>query len=517
MDKQKYEKRMNKKIFRNTIMLYIRQIIIILVNLYTVRVVFNALGAEDYGIYGVVGGVVSLFSFLSGTMASATQRSFSIALGESDELKLKKTFSINIVIYLGIIIIAVLLLETIGVWFINNRLNVPSNREMASEILFQFSIFTFISSILISPYVAIIIAHEDMKLYAYFSIIESGQKLFVAYLINWFKGDSLIFYGFLLLLVGIMNIGIYMIACHRRYEECQFKKIYWDRILFHETLNYTGWELFGQLTTVGRSQAVTILINQTFNPIVVSARSIAVSVSNYINIFSNNFNTGLYPPIIKSYAANDRKRMFALVNIGSKLAFFLVWVFALPLMLRMDFVLTVWLNNPPDSAVLFTRLALIEVLISSVTLPITTAVRAPGKMKEYELSLGSIQILIFFTDVILLSFGNFPAATVFVVAAFGNILMFFTRLILVKKMIDFPVIIYFKEVAVPLLLEIIFSGILIIFVDFLINEGFIGFILFCLISIFTSAAVMFFVGLTKDEKGMVKTLVNKKFMQFLKR
>ncbi len=362
-----------RRIARNTLMLYFRQILIMLVSMYTVRVVLSVLGAEDYG---VVGGIVTFFSFLSTTMASATQRFFSFALGKNDAERLRQSFCVNLAIYALIAVLAAVLLETVGVWFVRNKLVVPDYRFAAASRLFQFSVLSFLASIVTSPFMAIVIAHEDMQLYALISIAEAVLKLGMVYLLQIIAADKLVLYGILLFAVQILVALSYLCICTKKYAECQFKKLYWSKSLFKETVDYTTWSLFGAFTSVGRNQAVTVLLNQFFNPVVIAARTIAVTVSGQVNVFSANFNTSLYPSIVKEYAAGRSEAMFSLIFNGSKMTFFLMWVFALPLWLHMDYVLTLWLKNPPENAILFTRLALLESLINASALPLMTAARA---------------------------------------------------------------------------------------------------------------------------------------------
>lgn len=487
-------------------MLYFRQILILLVSLYTVRVVLNALGVEDYGIYNVVGGIVSFFSFLSGTMASATQRFFSFALGQNDFERLKKTFTVNWFIYGAIAIIALILLETVGLWFVNDLLRVPPERFEAACWIYQFSAFMFIATIFSTPFMAIIIAHEDMQIYAYISIVEALMKLGVVFLLVHLPWDKLELYGMLTFAVSVITTIIYMSTCIRKYKECQFRKFYWDKGLLHEIIGFTGWTLFGQITSVGRNQAVTILLNQVFNPIVVAARAIAINITNQINVFSNNFNTGLYPPIIKSYAANDKKTMFSLIFNGSKITFFLMWVFTLPLFLEMDIILSVWLKNPPPEAILFTRLALIEVLINSISLPINTAARAPGKMKSYEFILGCIQIAIFVASWIILIIGG-AAYSVFVVAIIGNLVMFVIRLILVRMLIGLPLRPFLYQVIFPISIVTLFSAVPSFAIHFLLPKGLIFTAISILTSIIISCTSMYFLGLNKHMREKVRYII----------
>lgn len=502
-----------KRIARNTIMLYVRQIVILFVNLFSMRIVLNTLGVEDYGIYSVVGGIVTFFSFLSGTMASATQRFFSYTIGENNIIKLKKIFSTNLIIYILMSVIAVVLLETFGIWFVEKKLNVPINRLVAAKYVFHFSVINFVFTITTSPFMAIVIAHEDIRIYAWVSIFDSFFKLAIVYLLRIFLGDKLITYGIMLCGIGIINFIVYVLFCVKKYEECQFKNFYWDKDLFNETLKFTGWTLFGQATTVIRTQAVTVLLNQIFNPIVVSARTIATQVANYINIFSTNFNTGLYPPIIKTYAAGDKEKMFDLVFNGCRITFFLMWIFALPLFFTMDIVLKLWLKVPPEGAVLFTRLALVEVLINAISLPITTAARAPGKMKTYELSLGSIQILIFVIDLLLFKIFKVPAYTVFIVAALGNLFMLFVRLLVVHSLIDLSIVNFVKKVLLPVI-EVMFISLFFSFVFYLFLKKTLIFSLILLMVIFIINLIfIFFLGLNREERNVVVSKIKKNRMK----
>lgn len=496
----------SKRIAKNTLLLYVRQILILLVSLYTVRVVLNVLGIEDYGIYNVIGGVVSFFSFLSGTMASATQRFFSFALGQNDFEKLKTTFSVNCIIYIAIAIIAFLLLESVGLWYVSTQLHVPAARYEAVLWIFHFSILTFIGTILTTPFMAIIIAHEDMQIYAYVSIVEAIMKLGIVFLLVILPWDKLELYSVLLFSVSAITAVIYISICTRKYKECQFRHFYWNKEMIKDNLGFTGWTLFGQVTSVARNQAVTILLNQTFNPVVVAARAIAMNITNQINLFSNNFNVGLYPPIIKSYAANNKKEMFSLIFKGSKITFFLMWIFALPLFLEMGTILEIWLKNPPIQAVLFTRLALIEVLINSISLPITTAARAPGKMKIYESTLGTIQIVIFFASWIVLIAG-YEAYSVFIVAIIANLVMFAVRLLIVSSLIKMPVQDFNRQVTLPVLTIILFSGMLSYVVHIILPEGFIFTCISIITSMIISTIIMYYVGLDRQEREKVNEII----------
>lgn len=505
----------NKKIAKNTLFLYFRMLLTMGVSLYTVRIVLNTLGVVDYGVFNVVGGIVTFFSFMSGSMASASQRFFSFEIGKNDVENLKKTFTVNWIIYGLIALIVLVLLETAGLWFVNNHLNVPATRHNAAQWLYQFSILSFMISIMVTPFMSMIIAHEDLHIYAYVSIVEVLSKLGIVFLLVFLPWDKLKVYGILLCIMSFINSSIYIIICMRKYEECQFHRFYWDKNIFKEVISFTGWTLFGQFTTITRKQAITILINQLFNPVVVAAMAISTQITNYITIFSNNFNVGLYPPIIKNYASGQKDQMLNLMFNGSKISFFLMWIFAAPLFLGMDDILRLWLKSPPPYTVLFSRLALIEVLINSTSFPLMTMARAAGKMKLYELTLGSIQLSIFFISWLSLSLGA-PVYSVLLIAIIVNCIMFMVRIFIVKHLINYSILQYFKKVIFPVLAVTLISIILSAIVFYLLPQGFGYLNVSILLSVTISSTCMYFIGLEHIERTKIRTVVENKIISILR-
>lgn len=499
----------NKLILKNTIMLYFRQILTLFVGLYTVRVVLDVLGVEDYGVFNVIAGVVTFFTFLKGTMASATQRFFSFAIGEGNIENLKRIFSVNLIIYFSIAFVAMFLLETVGLWFVNHRLNLPIERIDASILVFHFSVVSFFFAIFSTPFMSVIIAHEDMHIYAYVSIVEVLLKLIIVYLLAVMNFDKLILYGGLLLGVNILVFLLYLYISCKKYKECQFKSFFWDKLLFFKIINFTGWTLFGQLTTVFRYQGVTILLNQFFSPVTVAANAIAKNISNQIQLFSINFNSSLYPPIIKHYANKDLENMNALVLNGSKITFFLMWIFALPLYIEMEVILQLWLKKIPDNTVLFTRLILIEVLINSITLPLTTAARAPGKMKKYELILGTIQVLIFLVSWLILKFG-YPAFSVFLVAIVANIVMVILRLFLVNGLVGLSVRLFMKNVIFPITIIVLLTTFFSFSIRNALPEGLFYSLISSIASFLIIVLCIYFIGLDKIWRAKLKRLIASK-------
>ncbi|SIR02660.1 Na+-driven multidrug efflux pump [Alkalispirochaeta americana] len=503
----------NKRIAKNAVMLYIRQLLILFVSLYTVRIVLAELGVEDYGIYGAVGGLVALSAFLPGSLAQATQRFFSFALGERNDDQLKTAFSVNLAMYLSVAVIVFVILQTVGRWFVYTQLAVPVDRIQAARTLYQYTALAFLTSVITTPFRAIIMAHEDMKLYAYISILEAFMKLGVVFLLQYLPYDKLQLYGLLVLCVGVVNAMLYVAICFNRYEECQIKKIYWNTALLREIVGFTGWTVFGQISNVARTHAVTLLLNQSFAPVVVAARAISVQVASKVNIFSSNFNVSLYPPIIKSYAANERQDMFSLITGGSKITFFLLWILALPMIVEMNAILGLWLGDVPPHAVLFTQLSLVEALILSVSLPLTAAARAPGKMKTYELSLGSIQIGIFITAWMVVSAGA-PAYSVFIVAILANILMFGVRLYLVNRLTEFPISIFLRYTVLPVLVIVLITAAPVVLIQKLLPQGLQWTALVVFTSFLLSTVSMYFIGLDKTWRSKVACSVLSRFSMF---
>lgn len=502
----------NEKILKNTLALYIRQVILIVITLYSIRVVLNELGTDDYGLYSVITGFVTLLAFLPGSMASATQRFFSYAMGKNDEIQLKQTFSVNLIMYCCIAAIAYMALQSLGLWYVIEQLKIPEDRFDAVVGLYHYAALSFVFSIFTAPFIAILIAHEDMHLYAMISVLDAVLKLVAAISLACIDIDLLVYYGMALFIISALIACIYILVCIRKYAECQLRRLYWNAQLIKEILGFTVWTLLGQISTVFRIQAVTILVNQMFNPTVVAARAIALSVASQVAIFSNNLNIGLYPPIIKAYAANQKDEMAALVFNGSKLTFFLMWVFALPMLLEMEAVLTLWLKTPPPAAILFTQLAIVESLIMALSMPLATAARAPGKMALYETILGSIQIAIFFVSWWVLSLG-YEAEAVFYVAILANVVMFKIRLLLVNYLTALPVMAYYKKVVMPVILVSILSAVPSILVANVFDNSLLTSLLVIVFSVIVSTVVMYYVGLDKYWRRKVITVLQNKLFK----
>jgi O-antigen/teichoic acid export membrane protein len=408
-------------------------------------------------------------------------------------------------------VIAYAVLQSLGLGYVTEHLKIPIDRFDAAIKLYHYVSLSFVFSIFTAPFIAILIAHEDMHLYAIISVVDAVLRLIAVISLVYIQIDLLVYYGMAMFFISAFIACAYSLLCIKKYAECQLRRLYWSTYLVKEILGFTVWTLLGQISTVFRNQAVTILVNQMFNPAVVAARAIALNVASQVAIFSNNLNIGLYPAIIKTYAANQKDEMAALVFNGSKLTFFLMWIFALPMLLEMEAILTLWLKTPPPEAVLFTQLAIVESLIFALSMPLATAARAPGKMVFYEIILGSIQIAIFFISWRVLSLG-YEVESVFYVAIIANLVMFKVRLLLVNYLTDLPVLPYYKKVVAPVTLIIILSIIPSLFFAKFFSESLLTSALAILFSMTISTVLMYFIGLDKNWRKKVVDILKNKFV-----
>lgn len=492
------------RIAKNTLLLYFRQILIMLVSLYTVRVVLNVLGAEDYGIYNVVAGVVTMFGFLSGAMATASQRYFAFDLGKQDYEHLKTTFSVTFQIYVFLAAIIVILAETIGIWFVMNKLVIPPERMTAAIWIYQAAVFSFLLTLITTPYKACIIAHENMNIYAYVSIVEAVLKLAIVFVLQVLDYDKLILYGLLLTTVALINTTIYRVYCKKKYSECTFMFVK-DRVLFKELVSYSGWCLFGHTSSMVRNQGTNILLNLFFNPIVNAARAVAAQVNVAVLSFAQNFSTALRPQIIKSYAANDNNFLLKMTIYGTKIVFFLMLVICIPLFFETPYILNLWLKNVPEHTISFVQLIIIDVLIDSISYPLMAVIQATGKIKTYQAVVGGLLIFNLPVSYVFLKFG-FPAESVFIVAIVLSVTAFFLRIVIVQKHITFnlsiPIIkLFFRFV--------LLTGLSSLIPFFLINEfdnTIVCLCIFVCISVIWSGGILFFFGLNEEER---KQFINK--------
>lgn len=435
----------NKQIAKNTLLLYLRMFLMMGLSLYTSRIVLNVLGVVDYGIYNVVGGVVSMLAFMNGALNTSTQRFLNFEMGRGNILGMHKIFVMSYWTFLLIAIIAVILAETIGLWFFYNKLTIPAERMDAAFWVYQLSIMTFIVSILQVADNAAIIAHEKMSIYAYLSILDVLMKLLLVIALKYLGYDKLILYSFFMFFTSSVITVYYRYVCKKKFEECKIELL-WDKEIFKKLLGFSGWMTSGILCNLFSTQGVNILINMFFGPSLNAARGIAGQVLGAVNTFVTNFMTAVRPQIVKSYAQGDYKSMNKLVFGASKMAFFLLMVLSVPIMIKAEFILKMWLGIIPDYAPLFLRLVLFDLLITAMYNPLAYVNQATGKIGLYQLMISISFLCIFIFSYMAFKMGK-SVETTFYISICIDIIGLFIRLLIMKKQTNFPVLPYLCDVA----------------------------------------------------------------------
>ena len=492
-----------KRIAKNTLMLYGRMLFGMLVSLYTSRVVLNALGAEDYGIYNVVGGFVVMFSLISSSLSSSVSRFLTFELGKGNMQRLKDVFSTSLLIHVALACIVLVAAESVGLWFVNNRMNLPSERLYAANWVFQASVIGFMFSLISVPYNASIISHEKMGAFAYIGILDVVLRLlvilFVAY--SAFGYDKLIVYSLLLLFVGILLQCIYLWYCRTHFEECRshlcFNKQYWK-----EMSAFAGWNFIGCSAGLLKDQGVNVLLNIFIGPVINAARGIASSASA-VTAFANNFMTALNPQIIKSYASDDKEYTFSLVERGSRFSFFILLILAMPILFETEFILEIWLKQYPDHTPNFVRLTLVLALCDILSNTLITLANATGKIRNYQLAVGGMLLMNFPISYICLKLG-FPPESTFATSIFISVCCMFLRLAFLQRMIGYSVVGYLKRVYSKVLMVVLCALVMPMLTMMAISsDGWLRFIVICLVCVGGTMAATYIVGCTNTEKKYI--------------
>ena len=491
----------NKRIAKNTILLYGRMLFLLLIGLYTSRVILAALGVDDFGVYNVVGGIVAMFTMVSGALSAAISRFITYELGTRNIEKLKRVFSTAVSIQLIFSGILIILAETIGLWVLNNKLVIPDSRLFAAHWVFQLSIITFVVNLISVPYNAAIIAHERMSAFAYISIIDAVAKLAVAWLITTTEHDKLILYAILLAVIAVAIRMIYGSYCARHFEECHFRfKI--DSGLLKDMFSFAGWNMIGATSAILRDQGGNILINMFGGPAVNAARGIAFQINNALMGFVTNFQMALNPQIIKNYASQNRDYMMQLIFQGSRLSFYIFFLMALPVFVSTPYILRLWLTIVPEHTVLFVRLVIIFSLSEALSVSLKTAMYATGKVKTYQICVGGLQLLNFPISYVLLRMGFMPEI-IMVVAIAVSFLCFLARLIILKPMIGISPSKFMIKVFLNCSVVSILASILPIYLLSVFSQSFTSFITLSAISMLCSVVGILFAGCNKQERRMV--------------
>lgn len=495
----------NKRIAKNTVILYFRMIFTMLVALYTSRIVLNTLGVEDYGIYSVVGGIVIMFSSINTTMATAVQRFMNYEMGRKDPIRLNKVFNTSFIIHLAISIIVLCLLETVGIWFLNSEMNIAPDRINAANWVLQFSIFSFLVNIMIVPYNAAIIANERMKAFAYISIIEVSLRLLIVYCLLLFDYDKLKLYAILIFGVTLILQFIYRYYAKKHFSECKFKWE-WDKQLSKEMLSFAGWNMIGVSSTVIRTQGINIVLNIFFDALVNAAMGLANQVKNAVESFTNNFLTAISPQITKSYASGDFPYLTSLIYKGSRYAFYLVLLLTLPLLLETELILKLWLKNVPEYTVIFVQLILVTNMIDVISKTLIQTMFATGKIKNYQIIVGSITLLNL-PLAILFYYLGYPPYIAFIIGIIIAIIALFTRLIMLKKIIVIRS--FLKNVVLDIICVCAVSLVIPLILYLSLPDNLTSLALITFVSILSVGLSVYSLGLSNNEKKYVHNKIKK--------
>lgn len=498
----------SKALAKNTLFLYFRMLLMMVVSLYTSRIILKYLGVEDYGIYNAVGGVVGMFGIISSSLSTAISRNLTYELGTGKLDKLKKMFSMSINIQILIITIILLLGETVALWFLNAKMVIPEERLTAANWVLHFSLLTFAINLISVPYNACLIAHERMSVFTYIGILEVVIKLAIVYLLTISPIDTLVFYSALLFGTAMLMQLIYYVYCRRYFIECEYKFIK-DKAAFSELLNFATWNFIGSTSSILRSQGVNILLNLSFGPVVNAARAISMQVNNAINAFVNNFMTALTPQITKAYAQKNNEYLLNCIYKGSKFSYFLLYFLSLPVFVETEFILKIWLVEVPETTVWFVRYILLFSLSDTYSRTLINANNATGDIKIYQIVIGSLNLTVLPIVYLLLKIGGSAESTV-LVSVIVSLVGIFPRLYFNMKHIPVTYYEFVMKVIVPTLVVSISGFILPYLLHVFITQSFVSFLIITAISLLSAAMSIWFLGCTREEKSFVVFFIKNK-------
>ena len=504
----------NKRIAKNTLALYIRTFITMIVSLYTSRIMLQALGVDNYGINNVVGGIVAMSSLITGAVTSSITRFITYALGEGDTERMKRVFSTSVNVMIAISLIAVIALEVIGIWFLSSKADIPDGRMVAAHWVLQCSIVTLVLNLISQPYNATIIAHEHMSIYAYMSIVEVSLKLAVCFIIQAFDGDRLILFALLNTGIALGMRLFYSWYCSRRFSEAKYNFRLFDKSFFKEMSQFTGWYLVGNAVWVFNTQGLNMLINVFFGVALNAARGVAVSVTSAITTFVNNFTVAFIPQITKSYASKDMDRVLFLVFQGTKFTWFLIFIFIIPVFWEADTLLKLWLVEPPEYASLFLRFALFESWSIIISFALHNVILASGQLKRVQTKIAIYTAFIFPVTWLCYSLGA-PVWTSYVVFILLNTTAKGFTLSELKRIVYFPVLRFMKECVLRCVIVTAIAFVVPGICVYLIPQSTARFFIVVPIAIIWTLLCEFILGLSISERSLVITVGKKAVYKFI--
>lgn len=487
--------------------MYIRMLVVMAINLFAVRYVLCALGQEDYGIYNVVAGLVTMLQSVGLIISTSTQRFFSYAIGEQNYKKLEQIFSASINIYALFSIIFLVVAETLGLWFVNNYLVIPKTRLFEANILYQLSIFTFIITLFHSPFLSAIIAHEKMGVYAKISILDCVLKFIVAVCLSHLCMDRLITYGLCLLIIPVLILIIY-IRKTKQFDECRYRRVK-DKQIHKELLTFSGWTLFSSMASIGVNQVQTILINMFFGPIANAARAVSLQIGNAITTFSSSFIVAVRPPMIKSYAENNVKELNKLFSFSNKFILYTLLLISLPIIYEMDTILYLWLGIKDEQTIIFSQLIVVYSIILALNNPLSILVQATGKLKKYSIYVESVTLICPILTYVLFYIG-LPAYYAYISMIVSIVIAHVVRILCVKSIYnDLDVQDYIKNFLLRSLIVILISVIIVGIVHTYISHQYSRLLVVTITCLIIIPISVWMFGLTKAETSIIKEIGSK--------
>lgn len=494
----KQDRSSNKDIAQNAFLLYIRMAVMMLIQIYTSRLILIALGVSDYGLYNVIGGIVVMFSFLNGALSGSTQRYLTYELGRGDYKRLQTIFSSSLQLHFCIALIIIIISEPVGLWFIYNEMQIPKGQLSTAVWVFQVSMITFFVSVIAVPYNSVIIAHERMSVFAYLSIAEGVLKLIIVYLLLMIDKNRLIAYSLYTFLVSLGILLLYFSYCRKNFEETRYTHLL-DKELLRSMMSFSGWNLLGHIAAVLNTQGLNLLLNIYFGPVANAARGIAVQVQVTLNQFCGNFLTAVNPELTKSYAAGEYEKSISLMFRASRFAFYLLLLVILPVFIEANGILSIWLKEVPPSTAVYLRILLLCLLIWTYTNPMTTVAYATGHIRKLNIVCGLIVLSALPVSWILLEIG-FPSYSVFVVVFVLEIISLFARILILRNVVNFSIRSFISDVLFRTFVVGLTSIILPVVLHFYLTPSIINTIAICIISVFSVIFCALCFGMNRTER-----------------
>lgn len=493
----------NKRIAKNTIVLYFRMIFVLFVSLYSTRVILNTLGVVDYGIYNVVGGFVAMFAFLNNSLNNGIQRFYNYQKSKYGIESVKDVYSCAILIQLALAFIIFVILESVGIWYINNVMVIPLDRLLSAQIIYHFSIASLVLVILQIPYGAAIISYEKMGYYAFVGMLDAVLKLITAIILPYLSADKLIVYGLLMFGISVINFILYFIYCKTNFTELVFNKNV-NVSLLKEIIFFSSWNVLGTFAYMAKDQGISVLLNVFFGPVINAAKGISAQVNGALHGFSTNIVTAVRPQLVQAYAEENYGRARSLMFSLSKAIFIMLLILSLPVMIELNYILKIWLGNSiPEYTTIFTILVIVNMIISSMNTPLSQIIHASGKMRRYQITTSLILTSILPVSWFFLVLG-FDAYVVFFISIIICVFNQYVCLILVQEVLDFSIMDYMNQVVYPCMLLTLFGTIIPLIIHYIISEGLLRLCLILIVSFTLTASGAYLFVFNLSEKKMIK-------------